>query len=328
MSPYPWQMPIWRGLTEDRERLPHALLLHGAQGVGKRGFAQALGQWLLCQNPDPDGGCGVCAACSWFSQGHHPDYRLIEPQAEAGEAEAGKKGGKYITIEDIRRLGEFLALAAHQGGWRVVVLQPAESMNLAAANALLKTLEEPPRQVLLLLIAHQPGRLLPTVLSRCRKLALPLPSAEQAESWLSGQGRGDALASLHEAGGAPLLALDYAEPERQARRRGFIAVLGKPEDSGLTELASEFQHRLPEAWGWLSRWLHDLSLVAASCPPRYFPEAADSLSRLAGQLDQSGLWALRQELTRGGAWLRHPLNGQLLLESWLLRYAQLTGGRR
>lgn len=329
MSLYPWHAGLWRGLTEDRDTLPHALLLHGPQGVGKRAFAQELAKWLLCQAPTSAGACGACPACGWFGQGHHPDFRLIEPQAESdgGESEPGKKGGKFITIDEIRRLGEFLSLVSHQGGWRVVVLHPAESLNLAAANALLKTLEEPPSQVLLILISHQPGRLLPTVLSRCRKLPVPMPSLAQSEAWLTGQGRSDALASLCESGGAPLLALDYAEPERLARCRRFIAALSQPNDPALLDLGGEFQHRLAEAWGWLSRWVYDLLAVKAACAPRYFPDEGEQLRRLALNMSPVGLWELQQELTRAGAWLRHPLNAQLLLESWLLRYTELSGGR-
>lgn len=325
MRPHPWNRHLWGELTAERGRLPHALLLHGPKGVGKRQFAMALAKWLLCESPGIEGACGVCSACNWFEQGNHPDFRMIAPAAEAAE-EAGdqaKKGGQYITISEVRQLGELLALASHQGGWRAVIVHPAESMNLAAANALLKTLEEPPKNVLLMLVSHQPRRLLPTVLSRCRKLAIPLPPRDSALAWLGERGLRDAGNLLHEAGGAPLLALEYADGERVQRRQRFIEGLSRPRDPALYELAKEFQGRVPEVWAWLSRWLYDLLAAKSGLAPRYFPDEIDLLRSLSRQTSLVELWGLQQELMQAGRWLRHPLNSQLLLESWLSRYAQL-----
>lgn len=321
MSVHPWNLGLWRDLTADRGRLPHGLLLHGPRGVGKRDFAAALSKWLLCEAPTAEGGCGHCKACGWFEQGAHPDFRLIEPAAESGrEEEAGKKGGKSITIPEIRQLGEFLGLVSHQGGWRVVVIQPAESLNAAAANALLKTLEEPPANVMILLVSHQPGRLPATVLSRCRKLAVGLPSREQALAWLSQQGMREHMNVLDEVGGAPLMALEYAAPDRVERRGRFLAALARPTGAGLSQLAQESRERVEESWGWLTRWLYDLLAIQANGQVRYFPEAEQALRALAGRALPAGLWQCQLELLAAGRWLRHPLNGQLLLESWLLRY--------
>lgn len=319
MSVHPWNLGLWHDLTQDRARLPHALLLHGPRGVGKREFALALGQWLLCESPTPEGACGHCKSCDWFGQASHPDLRLLEPQAESGD-EPGKKGGKSITIGDIRELGDFLGLVSHQGGWRVVVVHPAEALNPAAGNALLKTLEEPPANVLLVLVSHQPRRLLPTILSRCRKLSFDLPVQDMAREWLVTQGLPEAAAVLDEVGGAPLLALECADPERLERRRRFLDVLSRPDPASLSSLAQASQQRIEESWGWLARWLYDLLAIQAKGRPRYFPEQAAVLGRLADRLQPAPLWQLQQELMADGRWLRHPLNGQLLLESWLMGY--------
>ena len=241
MSIHPWNLPLWRELSHDRARLPHAVLLHGPRGVGKRDFALALAQWLLCEAPGEDGACGHCRACGWFEQGAHPDFRLLQPESENAEA-GGKRSGQQIAIGAIRDLADFLGLVSHQGGWRVVLVQPAEAMNPAAANALLKTLEEPPAGVLLILVAHQPRRLLPTLLSRCRKLPFKLPPRDQALAWLEANGLQDAAASLDEVGGAPLLAAEYAEPERMERRRHFLAALAarKMSSAVVAMVAREF----------------------------------------------------------------------------------------
>jgi len=327
VSVHPWNRTLWDDLTRDRARLPHALLLQGPRGVGKREFALSLGQWLLCTSPTAEGACGQCPSCAWFAQGGHPDFRLIEPRSEAND-EPAKKGGKSITIGDIRELGDFFGLASHQGGWRVVVVHPAEAMNPAAGNALLKTLEEPPANVLLILVAHQPRRLLPTILSRCRKLVFGLPDKAQAKDWLAAAGEIEAVAVLDEVGGAPLLAREGADPERLGRRSHFLDALATPDPAKLSRLAQEFQQRPEEGWGWLSRWLYDLLAVQAAGTPRYFPDRTGTLNGLAKRAHQAPLWQLQQTLLQAGRWLNHPLNGQLLLESWLISYLDTLEGRR
>ncbi|MFZ5484141.1 MAG: DNA polymerase III subunit delta' [Pseudomonadota bacterium] len=301
--------------------MPHALLLHGRKGIGKRDLAEDLAQWLLCQAPTEAGPCRSCQACQWFEQGQHPDFKRIEPET-GGESEEGadKKGGKLITIKDVRGLGEFLSLVSHQGGWRVVLIQPAELLNMAAANALLKTLEEPPARVLLLLVSHQPRRIPATVLSRCRKRPVPTPDRESARAWLLAQGVNDAHGLLEEAGGAPLTVLECAEPERLSRRERFLAALARPRASELSRLAQEGKDRVEEAWGWLTRWQFDLLAIRAGASPRYFPSYAKGLAQIAPRIDLEALWQAQWDLVAAGRWLRHPLNGQLLLESWLLRY--------
>jgi DNA polymerase-3 subunit delta' len=301
--------------------------------VGKKAFAEALAMSLLCESPRGMEPCGVCKGCHWFAGRGHPDYKLIEPaenaEDEDGAAKEGaKKGGRQITINEIRGLGEFLALASHQGGWRVVVLHPAEAMNPAAANALLKTLEEPPARVLLVLVSHQPRRLLPTVRSRCRKLALPSPPWDIALGWLRAQCVDDPEPLLREAGGAPLMAMEFAEAERRERRERFIDALAGGDPLALSALAQDFQARQDEAWGWMTRWTHDLMRVKQQAGARYFPERADSIRVLAERATLPGLMAMEDELRRAGRWLRHPLNTQLLLESWLLRYGDITRAER
>lgn len=306
--------------------MPHALLLQGPIGIGKRAFAAHLAHWLLCEAPTKEGACGVCKACSWYMQGTHPDFQLIEPGVESEqEDESGKKAGKHITINEIRQLTALLALVSHQGGWRAVIIQPAETLNAAAANALLKTLEEPPANVLIMLVSHQPGRLPATIRSRCRKLAMKRPTRDQAEAWLAMQGLSDQKIYLDEVGGAPLLALECAEPERLVRRARFLEALSSPSQAGLSRLAQESQQRVEESWAWLTRWLYDLLVVQAQGRARYFPERHSELCQLANRAKPARLWQCQIDVVAAGRWLRHPLNGQLLLESWLLRYLDAFG---
>ncbi len=327
MRVHPWNRDVWRRLTRDPEHLPHALLLHGMAGVGKGELALAFAAWLLCEAPTPQGGCGRCRSCGWLAQGAHPDLYVVEPGEEESGTERSKRARQLITVQDVRQVIEALSLSAHQGGRRVVLIHPAEAMNAAAANALLKTLEEPPEGVILVLLSHQPRRLLPTVLSRCQRLAVPRPAPAEATAWLAGQGITDAEELLQEAGGSPLLALEYGSEERRMRRQLFLEALSDPAATDWCGLAQDLQGSLQEAWGWLLRWTCDLIACRAGVPARFFPRHAATLARRAAAADPARLWDLYQELLGAGRRLQHPLNAQLLLESWLLRYACVEAGR-
>src|SRR5258706_4041814 len=223
----------WQRLGGMLDKRPQALLLHGAQGVGKLALAERFAQLLLCekrgQGTQP---CGACEGCRWFLGGNHPDVRFLEPEIlarnlpepEEGEEEKkkDKKPSNQILIDQARALGDFVHVVSHRGGRRVAIIHPAEDMNTATANSLLKILEEPPASAFFLLVSHRPARLLPTIRSRCVPVPVPLPDPKAAAAWLAGQGvrtpeRWPALAS-----GAPLRALDSPPGERgRARRRGL-----------------------------------------------------------------------------------------------------------
>lgn len=327
---HPWNLDLFRQLSSNRERMPHALLLHGPAGVGKLDLGLALAQWVLCESPGPAGACGVCDACNWFLHGNHPDYRFLEPKEEETD-ESGKvtrKASKEIKVEQVREITDFLNLSAHRGGWRTAVIHPAEYMNAAAANALLKTLEEPPAYVLLILVSHQPARLLPTVRSRCRKVVIGLPAASLALDWMQQAELTQPQALLAEAGGAPLAAIAFAEPERMQRRDAFLEQLSRPDQLDVCALAESHKLQIAEVSGWLLRWVHDALSQRLAGISRYFPMYVESITRLGAQADLAGLLALERELTASVRWLRHPLNAALLLESWLIRYVAATSPAR
>jgi DNA polymerase-3 subunit delta' len=191
-------------------RLPHAVLITGRAGLGKGLFAEALAAGLLCQSPSgPARACGQCRSCGLLAAGAHPDLVRAEP------AEAGKP----IKVDQVRAVVGALALRAGLGGRKVALLLPADAMNRHAANALLKTLEEPPGDTVLLLVSHAPGRLPATVLSRCQRLVIAPPAAGPGQAWLeaqlpgAGHARPAAARLLDLAGGAPLAALALARAD-------------------------------------------------------------------------------------------------------------------
>lgn len=188
--------------------MPHAVLLVGAPGLGKEAFARRLAHALLCTSPlGPDSPCGACASCRVMGEGAHPDYVELTPE----------EAGKPLRVDGIRELTAHLALRSAMGRRKVVLIHPAEAMNRSAANALLKTLEEPQGESTLLLVSHVPSRLPATVRSRCQRLSFRAPPFAVAKNWLvshlSEPRAGDAERFLKLSGGAPLAALSIAQSE-------------------------------------------------------------------------------------------------------------------
>ena len=198
---YPWHDTVWASLTARLDRLPHALLLQGASGLGKQSFAHRFAATLLCAQPDSKAAaCGRCHSCQLLAAGNHPDLKSLAPVEDR----------RSIVIDQIRELGAFFALRPHTSARKVAILAPADSMNLHAANSLLKILEEPPLGSVLLLVSHQPMRLPATVRSRGHRVTFPMPERAQALTWLSAQVGAAAELLLDLAAGAPLKALALA----------------------------------------------------------------------------------------------------------------------
>ena len=223
LQPYPWHGDAWTALDASRRAgtLPHALLIAGAADIGKLRFARAFSALMLCA--DARGrACGHCRSCRLIAAGSHPDLMAIQPEER----------GKAIRIDAVRELREFCAGRPHQGGWRVILMEPADALNANAANALLKTLEEPGAQTLLMLVSAQPGLLPATVRSRCRLLRLPTPPGAQALPWLREQlpPETDAESLLRRAGGRPLRALALVSGDlgdRLARLQDMVVAVGE-----------------------------------------------------------------------------------------------------
>lgn len=219
-EPYPWQQDQWKRLNRliRHQRLPHALVLCGPRHLGKAQFGYALAQRLLCENQQAEVACGICKQCTLFASQNHPDVLLIQPEEE----------GNAIRIDSIRQLSEFTEKTAQQGGWKVVIISPADAMNINAANALLKTLEEPASKTLLILVCHQLSRLSATVKSRCQKVVFPVPVLAEVDSWLSsqiGDSRSTVAELLQYAEGRPLLALELLQTDLLEKRRAFDSML-------------------------------------------------------------------------------------------------------
>jgi len=329
----PWQTRVAAELLAKRDTFPHALLIHGPRGLGKHALALGLAQGLLCETPRADGlGCGTCPGCHYAIAGQHPDLmrlELLQIDEETGELEAVD----HIKIDRVRGVIAALELSSHRQRARVAVIAPAERMNPEAANALLKTLEEPPAGAYLILVSDAPARLPATIVSRCRKLSAPRPSADEAKAWLDAQGVPDPELALAQAGGAPLAAFAHADPGVREERRAWVAALSDPDRLSVTILAARIdaagkeERRARLAWvvDWLIAWTADLARVAAGGAARQNPDAARALSVLASRVAPVPLFRYHRSLLRQRALVAHPLVPRLVAEALLIDYRGLFG---
>lgn len=216
MNHQPWHAPVWDKLKRLRDagRLPHALLIDGDHGVGKRALVARLAAACLCTQPVDGEACGGCRACKLLAAGTHPDFIRIE-----FELNREGKPRRELVVDQVRALSQRLAMTSQFGGPQVAVIDPADALNVAAANALLKTLEEPTPDTLLMLVANASWRLPATVRSRCQRFTVPLPPRSEVATWLAEHEMDtDAIRlSMDAAGGNPGLALELADSGALAR---------------------------------------------------------------------------------------------------------------
>lgn len=328
---YPWQQEVWQRLSGLRARLPHALLLKGAQGTGKFDLATNLAQSVLCEQPLADGmACDACPSCHWFRQESHPDFRLLQPEALAASDEAtvgsGKKPARQITVDQVRALSDFSNLTSYRGGYRVVLVYPAEAMNTNAANALLKTLEEPTGKMLFILVTHKPQHLLPTILSRCHSIAVAMPSEQESLDWLKQQGIADSSAVLAQAGFAPLLAKQLAEQTDSFEEHELVLqALGRPDQMDECALAEQLKNKRVEPVKiiqWMQQWCYDLTSAKFAQKIRYHTEYNDYIYNLSGNVAALALLQLQKDLSVAKREAFHPLEPKLLFESLFSAYRQ------
>lgn len=216
---YPWQKQQKQRLLElqQQDRLPHALLLSGPEGIGLTQFAQTFAMQMLCLSNEMGSGnaCGTCQSCQLFSAGSHPDLLLIEPE----------EVGKQIKIAQIRELIDYVTLKSFTGKSKIAIIRCADAMNRATANALLKTLEEPPSQSMLFLLSHRPSNLPITIRSRCQRIDFEATYEQDALNWIETQSidskySGELLLRL--AGGGPLKAVNLVENDAIELRHALL----------------------------------------------------------------------------------------------------------
>ena len=317
--PLPWLAePLRQALATARS---HALLVQGPAGVGQLDLALLLAQAWLCEAPLNGGfACGHCASCKLLHSHTHPDFMLLLPEALreqlgwGAEAEIGRDGepkasktkpSREIKIEAVRQMLSFAQGTSSRGRAKVVVVYPAEALNTVAANALLKTLEEPGGSLRFVLASSAPEGLLPTIRSRCQPVPLALPPAAPCLQWLKEQGVESPEVLLAAAGGRPQEARDWFEAGLRAQ-----AWTQLPQRLARGEAAALSDWSQPRAIDALQRLCHDLLRRVHGAAPSYFPAESLPSPKLAGPLHE---W--EAVLRRAARHAEHPLNAGLLMES-------------
>ncbi len=318
---FPWHDTLWSRTLQmtTQDRLPHALLLCGPQGMGKSAFAQRLTDYLLCQSPDEQGNiCGQCKSCLLLKANNHPDLKTIIPTNTS----------KTITVDQIRALIQFCNLTANYNRYQIVIITPAESMNRNAANSLLKLLEEPPSNTLILLISHRPMALMATIRSRCQRLDFSRPELTTLKNWLHTQLSPDVPIDLllNLSNQAPLAALSLVETEGLKKRQTLFNDLSQLVNGKIDPI------RVVENWqaleatqllSWLISWTMDLIRFASTQQTVYIlnQEQVEHLQRWGKQLSLSHLYQLldlQQEA------LRFVMNSSTIRLQGLLELIALT----
>ncbi len=328
---YPWQQSQWQHIEKllQTDRLPHALSLLGNQGLGKAEFSTAIANAVLCKKPLPDHqACGECKSCRLLAAGTHPDLYLLSPKAPANSK--SKNPVLSIRIDDIRTLCDKLNQTSQYGGYRVAIIDRAEHLTMSAANSLLKTLEEPGQDVLILLNTSRPHRLPVTIRSRCQILRFSAPDEKLSLDWLNNNQGSQATAeqlkqALRYTDGSPLAALDQlSQVEHQAILSAAMTakISGKNSLDYAAKLVKFAKANTLE--GMLS-WVSDLSRLSA-CGPEITitnEQYRVDLQVLAKRVNKQRLFRFHDQLNFNLLHSSIALNEQLLWENLLLSWDNL-----
>jgi DNA polymerase III subunit delta' len=323
-------LPPWLGptLASTLALRGHAVLLHASGAVGQLDLALHAARALVCESRREGLACGACAGCHLFTQRSHPDVILLIPdalreklgwvEAETSEAKSKAKPSREIKVDAVRAAIDWAHRTASRAATKVLVIHPAEALNETSANALLKTLEEPPGTIKLLLTASDPEALLPTVRSRCQRIALAIPDDAQACAWLEGQGVAEARVLLAAAGGAPQGALALREEGIDAATWQRVPALAHAGHAA--PLSSWPVARVVDA---LHKLCHDLMSCAVGAAPRYFPPAAIAPVLKPQALSLASLATWQRELVRSARHDEHPWHAALRIEALVSQSAAL-----
>ena len=320
----PWHQPVWSLLQGyiHSKRIPHALMIYGNNGLGKNHLARQLSKALLCEQNINEGlACDNCRSCRLFSAQTHPDFFSVNPL----------EAGKDISINQIRKLITDLSLKPQFEQYRTVIINPAEQMNRASANGLLKCLEEPPERTLILLISERPFLLPATIKSRCQKLHLTAPDPITAENWLQSQHfeSQDRITLLNLAQGAPLLAMQFDEQGILALRKEYFSVwldIARHKIMPISVAEQCSKQTDAELISWMTSWVIDLIKIRFDDKRAtlFNPDLKQPLQELSQQLKLEQLFSYYDFLLKSRQRLTTQLNKQLIFEEVLIKWSNLN----
>lgn len=324
---YSWQKKQWQLLcgATNNQKLPHALLFGGVKGLGKFNFALAFARKLLCDSSiGEDPACGQCKACQLLAAGSHPDFRHVGLEEKS----------QAIKIDQIRELVIALGKTPQIGQRHCVIIDPADVLNVNAANALLKLLEEPPGDAVFILISHRLSRLPATIRSRCQKLMFSVPTEEQGLEWLREEGYEPNSEVLSQANGAPLLARSFLESDydlSSVAEKCLVGVLNG--HLNVVEAATELaQHDGLSTIDFFLDLAHKMATNRYKLGDRASSPLGQLLDRQPNSIETTTLFKLNDKLNHFKTQLLSTANPnkQLLWEDCLLDWQAWTraGGKR
>ena len=325
MPPYPWQQSQWDSFVTllEQERLAHALLIAGPEGLGGLTLARAMGQFLLCKAPIGSVACGKCKDCLLLESETHPDFFSVQPEGTSSA----------IKVDQIRQVTEFMSKTAQQGGRKVILLAPAEAMNINAANALLKSLEEPTAQTFLLVVSPEPSRLLATIRSRCAKLTLTAPADKEAVEWLTQVGLADSGHLLADAGGQPLKVQQWFEEDFVTHRTRLgqeLQELAEGHKSPLSVAKAWLEHEPIQVLDSMLLWVQNAVKQQQAASSQDTPGPEGGIIELLQGVPSQLLFRYWERLTQTKKELLSQSNPnlELLLDELLLGWVALVGRGR
>ena len=343
---YPWQHSIWSQIRNNAINKAQAFIFSGRKGIGQLEFSQVLAKSLLCEQPiSMHFACGNCRSCQWFEQGGHPNFYRLEPEAltesdvdatqtlsdskqPTEDASAKRKLSQQITIDQIRHLDQFLYLSAHQSSYKIILINPADSMNVSSANAMLKKMEEPPPQVLFFLVTDRLQALMPTIISRCMKITLPHPDKSSVQNWLHQQGIEENAIDISWFGTSPQLIKRYLDAGYLTHFDEWIKSISLPKHLDAISLAEKL-HKLELSMivSWLQKWCYDLVSFQMVGRVYYHHSHEAIIKTIVAKTEPKQLISFWKQLTQFQQLSKHPLNARLFLEDLILAYIKACSGK-
>ncbi len=313
---YPWQEAVWQKLTQRFPKIGHGLLFYGKTGCGKHAFVNAFVGWLLCVNKQPQGACGQCHSCVWLKSDTHPHYVYLSTD------EDNQKANAKISIDKVRDLQPFVQQTVE--GWRVVVIDPAEALNVASSNALLKTLEEPGERVMIILIAEHYLKLPATIRSRLQHYALDRLSPEDASNFLKSRLEpaihDKAPLLLNLSNQMPLLALDLSQATWLEQRHSFVQDwLQLVQNKAMPmQYANKWNKQLL-IQDFIAMFEYLLADLTALKLKQSIKNTDIDLSVLADQYALETLFSIYDELQQSKRMLNQNVQGQLFMDRLMIQ---------
>ena len=319
MNIYPWQKNSWGEVFSNKNKMPHAFIFYGAQAQEIARFVEQLIKSILCSNTTNENfACGKCQDCLW-SETNHPDLKIVESSLDKDE----KSSSDTLNVGSAREVKSFLELTSHQeGGKKIVVIYGADRLTIAASNALLKTIEEPPTNCLIIFTVNNLANLLPTITSRCRLISFSKPSIEEAKKFLKQNNHDDLIENLHLYNNSPLQLINDKE-----LITNVSIIIEELKKGGNIDLMKINNIWLSNGLTWiinlLQKWSYELLLYKLSEGSNYFPHDGEAIHKLSLNADLSKLLTYQKSLNTIKSYSQTSVNKEINLNSVMIEYKKI-----